>query len=45
MSVASDERRALIVLLGVIFLMIAGFGLTGGALRRRRIGAPLRVRA
>ena len=27
MSAARDERRALIVLLGVIFLMIAGFGL------------------
>jgi MFS family permease len=27
MSGAADERRALIVLLGVIFLMIAGFGL------------------
>jgi len=27
MSAAGDERRALIVLLGVIFLMIAGFGL------------------
>ena len=27
MSAAGEERRALIVLLSVIFLMIAGFGL------------------
>ena len=31
-----EERRALIVLLSVIYLMIAGFGLAGAAFRRRQ---------
>ena len=33
--VGRDERRALIVLLSVIDLMIAGFGLVGAGMRRR----------